>query len=287
MEKTVMLSPAKFFLWLLTLPALILATTPLFAQQIPAGFGTQPIFNQTFPGNTLNTAIWTYRGVDAQRDDCYLTRKAVEVGHGFLRIRTYTAKDASGATKNYCGAITTEGGSFLHSYGYWVASLRFHYEQGMQCAFWIQSPHIGEFINDPKKSGTEMDIFEHVHFKKGQSAYDHAVIWNGYGKYSRDVPFFSHRKELTDGKFHTFGLAWTPEHLDFYVDGKLDWHLTASDAAISGIAEYLILDTELPSASVVPKAGYGPEGAASNPYLDVNYVRVYPYIGPAGKNSHQ
>lgn len=122
-----------------------------------------------------------------------------------------------------------------------------------------------------------MDIFEHNHTISNATAYDHAIIWNGYGAYSRDVPHFATQSNLNDGAFHTFGLAWTPGSLDFYIDGVVDWHLSASDAAISNIAEYIILDTELPDASYVPGGGYGPLGSSSNAYLDIDYVRIYPY----------
>ena len=47
--------------------------------------------------------------------------------------------------------------------------------------------------------------------------------------------------------------------------------------AISNIAEYIILDTELPSPSGVPAEGYSSSGSSSNAYLDIDYVRVYPY----------
>lgn len=243
----------------------------------PAGFGTNPIFDEEFNGTSLNTSVWTYRGVGAQRDDCFIDPSAVSIANGYARISIYTANNAQGKPTNFCGALTTQSGSFLHSYGYYEASVRFQYQQGMQCAFWLQSPSQGAIINNPQQSGTEMDIFEHTHFTPNPIGYDHAIIWNGYGAYSRDVPHFSTQSNLNDGNFHTFGLAWTPGSLDFYVDGVKDWHLSASDAAISNIAEYLILDTELPNASVVPAAGYGPLGASTNAHLDVDYVRVYPY----------
>lgn len=244
---------------------------------IPSGFGTTPIFDEEFNGTSVNTSVWTYRQEGQKRDDCYNDSSAVSVANGYARISIYTANNAQGQPTNYCGALTTQSGTFLHSYGYWEANVRFQYQQGIQCSFWVQTPSNGAIINNPQQSGTEMDIFEHTHFTPNPIGYDHAVIWNGYGPYSRDVPHFATQANLQDGNFHTFGLAWTPGSLDFYVDGVKDWHLSASDVAISNIAEYIILDTELPNASYVPASGYGPLGAATNAHLDVDYVRVYPY----------
>lgn len=121
-----------------------------------------------------------------------------------------------------------------------------------------------------------MDVFEHIE-SAGRTEYDHAVWWNGYGAYSMGISHESAQNNLDDGNFHTFGLAWTPGSLTFYIDGAKTWHLSAGDVAISNIPEYIILDTELTSASGVPSGGYGPLGSSSNPYMEVDYVRVYPY----------
>lgn len=247
------------------------------AAQVPSGFGTTPIFDEEFNGNSLNTAIWTYRGEGTVKHDCFIDSSAVAVANGHLRIHIYTAKNPQGVRTNYCGAITTQSGTFLHTYGYWEVSVRYQYQPGMHCGFWVDSPLINSpIINNPQQSGTEMDVFEHIE-SAGRTEYDHAVWWNGYGAYSTGASHVGTQSNLDDGNFHTFGLAWTPGSLTFYVDGVQTWHLSASDVAISNIPEYIILDTELTSASGVPSGGYGPLGSSSNPYMEVDYVRVYPY----------
>jgi endo-1,3-1,4-beta-glycanase ExoK len=246
------------------------------AAQVPSGFGTIPIFDEEFNGNSLNPTKWTYRGAGTVKHDCYIDSSAVAVANGHLRIHIYTAKNSRGIQTNFCGAITTQSGTFLHTYGYWEVSVRYHYQPGMHCGFWVDSPLIrSPIINNPQQSGTEMDVFEHTE-SAGRTEYNHAVWWNG-GAYATGIAHEGKQSNLDDGNFHTFGLAWTPGSLTFYVDGVQTWHLAASDAAISNIPEYIILDTELTSASGVPSGGYGPLGAPSNPYMEVDYVRVYPY----------
>lgn len=227
----------------------------------------------------MNTSVWTYRGEATLRNGCLIDSSAVNMKNGYVRISIYTGPNAQGQQTTYCGAITTQGGSFLHTYGYWEAGVRFQTQQGNLCAFWLQSPTTGSIVGNPQQSGTEMDILEHNPTIESASGYDHAVIWNGYTRpYYQVATYTAKQSNLNDGNFHDVGLAWTPGNLTFYVDGQETWTLSASDAAISDIAEYIILDTELSSASSAPPAAsYGPLGSSSNAYMDVDYVRVYPY----------
>lgn len=225
------------------------------AAQVPSGFDSTPIFDEEFDGNSLNSANWTYRGAGTVKHECYIDSSAVAVANGHLRIHIYTAKNSQGVQTNYCGAITTQSGTFLHTYGYWEVNVRYHYQPGMHCGFWVDSPLIrSPIINNPQQSGTEMDVFEHME-SAGRTEYDHAVWWNGYGAYATGIAHEGKQSNLDDGNFHTFGLGWTPGSLTFYIDGVQTWHLPASDAAISNTPEYIILDTELTSSSVAHREG--------------------------------
>jgi endo-1,3-1,4-beta-glycanase ExoK len=247
------------------------------AAQVPIGFGTTPIFDDEFNGTSLTPTNWTYRGAGTVKHDCYIDSSAVTVADGHARIRIYTTKNSLGIQTNYCGSITTQSGIFLHRYGYWEASIRYHFQPGLHCGFWVDSPLINSpIVNNPQESGTEMDIFERIE-SADRSSYDHAVWWNGYGAYATGISHEGKQSNLDDGNFHIFGLAWTPERLTFYIDGIRTWQLSSSDVAISDIPEYMILDTELTSTSNTPSGGYGPLGSPSNPYMEIDYVRVYPY----------
>lgn len=247
------------------------------AAQVPPGFGSTPIFDEEFNGTSLNPANWTYRGAGTVKHLCQIDPGAITVTDGHARISIYTAKNSQGVATNYCGAITTQSGTFLHRYGYWEVSARYHYQPGLHCGFWVDSPQINSpLVNDPQQSGTEMDVFERIE-SADHISYDHAVWWNGYGAYSSGIAHEGKQSNLDDGNFHTFGLAWTPGGMTFSVDGVQTWHLSASEAAISNIPQYIILDTELSSAGNIPPGGYGPLGSSTSPYMEVDYVRVYPY----------
>ena len=254
---------------------LLAAGFPVYSTaQVPHEFSSKPIFDEEFDKPALDFSKWSFRGL-GKRDDCIVDPNAVSVANGIARISIYSLKTA-GKLTNYCGAISTQS-SFLHTYGYWQAAIRFKYQPGMQCSFWIQSPSIGLYIGNPALSGVEMDVFEHISGEARADGFDHAVHWDGYQpRLHKSVAKDSRYVSLDDGRFHVFGLAWTPQNLTFYIDGKKSWTLSGPDAAISQIAEYIILDTELPHADRVPAGGYGPLGAAQNAYFDVDYVRVYP-----------
>ena len=265
--------------WVFCFLALALGTaaaTHCAYGQLPDGFGPKPIFDEEFNQTSLDTRRWSFRGLGT-RNDCEVDPSAISVGGGFARIRIYSTSTKDKLT-NYCGAISTQS-NFMHRYGYWEAAIRFKYQSGMQTSFWLQSPTIGKIIGNPQQSGVEMDVFEHIASESNPKGYDHALHWDGYQPgIHKSTAYKAAYETLDDGQFHIFGLAWTPNKLTFYIDGKESWTATGADAAISKIAEYLILDTELPHANYVPKEGYGPLGAAQNAYLDVDYVRVYPLL---------
>jgi len=268
--------------WLLVLALIAGAGARIAGGQVPDGFGSKPIFEEEFNRNALNAKHWSYRGL-GRRDDCVVDPSAIAISQGFARIRIYST-NTNGKITNYCGAISTQS-SFLHAYGYWEAAVRFKNQPGMQTSFWIQSPTIGEIIGNPQQSGVEMDVFEHIASEVSPRGYDHALHWDGYQPgIHKSTAHKAQYDRLDDGQFHVFGLAWTPNKMTFYIDGRKSWEATGDDAAISKTAEYLILDTELPHAERVPAEGYGPLGSEKNAYLDVDYVRVYPLDRRARKD---
>jgi beta-glucanase (GH16 family) len=248
-----------------------LTSLQIIHAQIPTDFNSNPAFDEEFNGTQLDTTKWQYRGLGT-RNNCVNTQSAVAVANGYLTITTYS-DSSSGVLTNYCGMIGTQS-PFLQTYGYWEASIRFHYNQGFQCAFWNQSPTTGSTIGKPQQSGVEQDIFEHTSSNTSSKGYDHALHWDGYSTYHQSVGYFGSLSTLDDGNFHTFAVAWRPSGYTFYVDGQITYQLTPAQAAVSNVSQYIILSTEVPSS--YPSGGYGPLGTSTATF-DVDYVRVYPY----------
>ena len=152
---------------------------------VPAGFSKTAAFDDEFTGSTLDLTKWDYRYLGA-RGIAIDIQNAISVANGYLTVTTYSANDANGVLQTYTGMISTEK-SFLQKYGYWESSVRFHYQPGMQTAFWVQSPTVGNPIGNPQAAGVELDIFEHVSRETNPIAYDHALVWDGYGC-QRQIP---------------------------------------------------------------------------------------------------
>lgn len=239
----------------------------------PQGFAAKPVFADEFRGDALDLSRWEYRGL-GPRGLAIQTKDAVSVSNGHLVITTYSSRTTDGPEQVYSGMIST-GEHFKMRYGYWEASVRCHYTSGMQPAFWLQSSTIGKQIVNPEQAGVELDIFEHVSGRPDPDTFDHALHWDGYAADHKSVARFFTQPGLSDGKFHTFGLAWTPESYSFYVDGKLTLQLGKGDAPISQAEESIILSTEIYRA--VPTDGYGTR-ETSTALFEVDYVRVYPLL---------
>lgn len=241
------------------------------AQGVPSGFGRTPIFDEEFNGAGLNLSVWAYRGL-GRRAGCTISPAAVAVRQGYARISIFTGADGS----HVCGAITTP--RFKHAFGYWEASVRYKYQPGMQAAFWIQSPNFGHDPS-PDKAGVEIDVFEHTAATTRQVGFDHNLIWGGYGPSKQHAAYKGTLPILADGKFHRFGVAWTPAGYTFYIDGRVSWSSRGAAVPVSRAPQFIILDTEIPRPAFAPARGYGPLGAPGNAHLDVDYVRVYPFTG--------
>ncbi|WP_119342756.1 glycoside hydrolase family 16 protein [Facilibium subflavum] len=242
-------------------------------------FSKTPVFEENFSGNQVNEQNWNYRDL-GKRNHCINTKDAVSVNNGYLTITTYSKKLSNGKVANYCGMISTgtskSGRGFLYKYGYWEASIRFHYTPHVQLAFWIQSPTMGVNPHDPEGSGLEMDVFEHTAGAK-KNHYDQAFHWNGYGKYKKSWGSDHSNSSLDNSKFHLVAISWTPCGYTMYVDGHKTSRSPGS-VPVSHAPEYIILSTEVPFS--YPSGGFGPLGK-SHATFSVNYVRVYPYTGPS------
>lgn len=237
--------------------------------RVPAGFDPKPSFADEFEGTELDTTKWMQRAPGV-RDNCNNVPDSNRVHDGMLTITTFS-EVVAGKVENYCGMISTKG-SLSQTYGYWEASLRFHRVSGNQVAFWIQSDLMGSDLTNPEKSGVEMDVFEHL-AEAGAEEFDHAIHWNGYGAAHRVWSHHGTLASLDDGEFHVFAVAWTPDGYTFTVDGD---SVEASDVPVSTALEYVILSSLVPRA--FPPGGFG-SYETSQATFDVDYVRVYPYIG--------
>jgi beta-glucanase (GH16 family) len=247
--------------------------------QIPAGLPPATLtFSEDFDKGYLDPAVWSNSYVATgtfDKDRPIWTTDAFDfLPGGGIRLRADNRPTPAPAAhptlaKSYtAGAITTYG-SFSQAYGYFEVEARLPKGMGMFPAFWMLAQNVGVYP-------PEIDVFE------GQGADPTYEDENWYYKdpttgKTDDLPDeYSGGTDWTAG-FHTYGLAWMPGQLIFYIDGVA--HYTQNNVNVTSQPMYLILDADvgLFSGGTITVTNQFPG------YLDVLYVHAYQFQGmPAG-----
>lgn len=189
---------------------------------------------------------------------------------GGIETRRILAPDSSGDS--------TKGGNddilFAQAYGYYEARVKFPDANGLWSAFWLQSSNQRK-VGSEGCDGTEIDIFESAFRKNNPKKMGHALLWDGYGKYSKVEGYITKLDYSLYGDFHTFALKWTPWYYVFYIDGKPTWATNAG--GVSKVAQFLRLTVEVDAGDK-----WGPHGMRigafkydTPPEFIIDYVKVY------------
>lgn len=222
------------------------------------------VFGDEFDQTGLDLEQWKYRYSGPYLAGFNSEHSVIQPGDGSLHLVT-----------------THDGGQFLtgmiesrrqFQYGYFEARLQFQSLQGHHGAFWLQSPLYGQYLNDPGRSGAEIDIIEF--FGSGRAATDaqHNVHWNPYAsdqkeKRSHDV-FYRDEfgTELSDD-FHVFGLLWTPEGYVFFIDGTETWRTSDGLSHTPEVVVLSLITSDWENARLDPNL--------LPDEMLIDYVRVY------------
>jgi hypothetical protein len=203
-------------------------------------------------GTTSSTAPlspprkWQYRGL-GPRDGAIIARESVTLdGKGFLRLETFKKGETI-----HTGMIGTQG-LFQKKYGYFESRIRFQKLQGHHGAFWLQSPSYGKVLDDPGRSGAEIDIIEFFGSGRKDRGAAVNVYWNPYrpkpiraGPAALDLdPILGKpasgtepARELSDD-FHVYALLWTAKEYVFFIDGQ---EVYRTSEGLSHQPQYLVL----------------------------------------------
>jgi len=175
----------------------------------------------------LNTAIWDYEigtgnnGWGNNELQYYTDRtKNITVQNGVLIM---SAIKESFEGSNYTSArIVTKG---EHAYGRFEARIRLPYGQGIWPAFWLLGANCSDAVVWPQCG--EIDIMEY----KGQepTTIHGSVNGNGFSDGEAITKSYSLENDRFDTGFHVFGIEWTPEYINYYVDDVLYNQITPSD----------------------------------------------------------
>jgi beta-glucanase (GH16 family) len=194
------------------------------------------VFGDEFDAGGLDLSAWEYRYPNRE----YLAGfthedSVVQPGDGYLHlVTTYDG------TRFLTGMIQSIE---QFQYGYFEASIRFQRLQGHHGAFWLQSHLYGQFLDDPGRSGAEIDIIEFFGNGRAQEDAQHNVYWNSYASPERQHHqhnLYIRRNngaELSED-FHLFALLWTENEYVFYVDGVETWRL---NEGVSQTQQHIVL----------------------------------------------
>lgn len=210
-------------------------TTPTLLPGIPDGYSL--VFEDTFDQEGLDTTKWQFRYENGRPYGAGVAAHSAvqQPGDGYLHLVT------SYQNGDFLTGMIRSVEEF--QYGYFEARIRFQALQGHHGAFWLQSPLYGQYLDDPARSGAEIDIIEF--FGNGRTATDakQNVYWNAYGSEDLQGRLFEvfyrdqYGVELSE-EFHVFALQWTPDEYVFFIDGVEIWR---TSEGVSHTPQFIIL----------------------------------------------
>lgn len=146
----------------------------------------------------------------------------VTVDNGFLII---TALEESFQGSNYTSGRILTKGLFEQQYGRFEARIRLPSGKGMWPAFWMLGSNIDQ-VGWPQCG--EIDIMENAGSQP--TIVSSALHGPGYSGGQPVLKKFDFVNDRVDSKFHIYGVEWSPNEVNFYVDDKLYHTATPDDA---------------------------------------------------------
>lgn len=182
------------------------------------------IWEENFNGKSLNEKHWNYELGDGCPNLCgwgnnerqEYTKENHQLKDGKLII---TAKKEG---DRYTSTRITTAGKKEFKYGYMETRAKLPVGSGIWPAFWMLGSNIKQ-VGWPKSG--EIDILEYVGKEPGE------VFTTLHTKANHGDNGSSKKTKITgiEEGFHTYGVNWTAEKMDFYVDDKLVFTFNPSD----------------------------------------------------------
>jgi len=244
-------------------PKIVPVDVPL--PDAPEGHRWSLKFEDNFDGEAIDTDKWVILGDKPRKTGFWLKKNSKLDGKGNLVITVDREEDSvTGKMRSVAGGLESRG-KFEQTYGYYVCRYKMLRDNGSgyHCAFWLQSPTMGDVTEDGR-NGTEIDIIEKFHH---DDIIQHCLHWDGYGEH-HDRTKFSFAWPGIDEGFHTFAVDWREDKYTFYVDGVQTWQTSAG--GVSQVPAFLRLTLEF------SQGWNGDIAKAKLPdQFVVDYVRVY------------
>lgn len=205
----------------------------------------------------------------------------VKVENGVLVI---TAREESFEGSNYTSARLKTRGLFEKQYGRFEARIKLPSGQGFWPAFWMLGvPETitvdGQEVEEEWPLIGEIDIMENVGDEPTTIFGSiHGPEYNGGNSISKEYVLENDR---VDTSFHIYGIEWSPNRINFYIDDKLYQSLTPQDVEEETDGEGVWVFDDRPFYMIINVAVGGNLPGSPNPEtvfpqsMIVDYVRVY------------
>jgi len=204
-----------------------------------------------------------------------------KVENGVLVI---TARQETFQGNNYTSARLTTRGLFEKEYGRFEARIKVPFGQGYWPAFWLLGvPRTinvdGEEVLEEWPAVGEIDIMEYLG-DEPTTVFGtlHGPGFSGAESISKD---FNLENDRFDSNFHVFGIEWSPNRVNYYVDDVLYHSLTPEDVdeETDGEGEWVFNNRPFYIILNVAIGGNLPGNPTSETIFPqsmvVDYVRVY------------
>jgi beta-glucanase (GH16 family) len=253
----------------------------------PAGYNL--VWSDEFSGpvgSAPNPANWTYDTGDGGWGNNELENYTTSTNNSrivadpnatdgsalaLIAIDTQPGSTNYGEVGRYTSARLLSSGLQSFQYGYMEARIQMPYGDGIWPAYWMLGNNIGS-VGWPACG--EMDIMENIGNAADQLLNHgslHAPNWNPTGTYSLPGGALYHNA------YHTFGLLWQQDQVQFYVDGVLfETQTAAACSSAGGTYEFNSPFFFLLNMAVGGSWPGSPDASTSFPQtMLVDYVRVY------------
>ncbi|MBK8807024.1 MAG: family 16 glycosylhydrolase [Bacteroidales bacterium] len=260
----------KIFYYTVVL-CLVFFTTNIYSQ--PGNGAWKLVFEDGFDGTTLDQTKWgyNYSWGNTHNHRAYMDKEQVKVNGGTLKLTAIDKRHPSapaGTDKYYdqfgylsydytSGAVNTKG-KFEFTYGYVEGRFKMSSTLGTWPAFWT--------LNASGEWPPEIDILEVPAARTNHHYYYH------YGPDWQNEASFGGQHNGVDKSagFHTYGVDWGPNYMDFYFDGNRVASYTGKSEAAQGKNMFLIINL-----AVGGWAGNPPAGATFPTTYECDYVKVW------------
>ncbi|NPU83028.1 MAG: glycoside hydrolase family 16 protein [Syntrophaceae bacterium] len=192
------------------------------------------IWSDEFNGDSINLSNWNFdvggNGWGNKELQYYTKGSNVRVSNGNLIIE---ARNEKFGIHDYTSARIKTQGKHSWQYGKIEARIKLPYGQGLWPAFWMLGENI-ETVGHPDCG--EIDIMEMVGSNEGE---ENATIWSSLHWADHEKEGSNKTKSLkysfknSDGDwfsddYHIFGIQWSADYIQYYVDNHVFKTVTLS-----------------------------------------------------------